>query len=109
MTVKTVRIMVLLFMLCLSSGVFAQEYTQKGTTFYATATQKDNTFPIKTKYTWEDTDKKTYTILLSKNGRAYIKKLSKSGKTYNKYLGEEISRNLSKKYKIEYKQLINKQ
>ena len=92
-------------------NVLAQDYIQKGTTFQEVTTQSksDSKFPIETKYTWEDTNKKTYTILLSKNGRAYIKKLSKSNKTYNKYLGEEISRKLSKEYEIEYKQLTNKQ
>ena len=40
---------------------------------------------------------KTYEILLSKNGRAFILRISKTGKDYRKYLGEEISRRYARR------------
>lgn len=90
---------------CTFTTVFAQNYTQKGTTFientlnYASKRGKS----IETKYTWKDKEDKSHKIYLSKNGRAFVKVTSKkTGNEYNKYLNEEISIKLSKEYNITY-------
>ena len=95
----------ILTIFCTFTTVFAQNYTQKGTTFIentSNSTSKRGK-SIETKYTWEDKEGKSHKIYLSKNGRAYVKVTSKkTGNEYNKYLDEEISIKLSKEYNITY-------
>ena len=90
---------------CTFTTVFAQNYTQKGTTFIentSNSTSKRGK-SIETKYTWQDKEGKSHKIYLSKNGRAFIKVTSKkTGNEYNKYLDEEIALKLSKEYNITY-------
>ena len=90
---------------CTFTTVSAQNYTQKGTTFIentSNSTSKRGK-SIETKYTWQDKEGKSHKIYLSKNGRAFVKVTSKkTGNEYNKYLDEEISIKLSKKYNITY-------
>ena len=101
---KTFIISILLFF-CTFTTVFAQNYTQKGTTFIentSNSTLKRGK-SIETKYTWQDKEGKLHKIYLSKNGRAFVKVTSKkTGNEYNKYLDEEISIKLSKEYNITY-------
>lgn len=101
---KTFIISILLFF-CAFTTVFAQNYTQKGTTFIentSNSTSKRGK-SIETKYTWQDKEGKSHKIYLSKNGRAFVKVTSKkTGNEYNKYLDEEISIKLSKEYNITY-------
>ena len=90
---------------CAFTTVFAQNYTQKGTTFIEntsnSASKRDKS--IETMYTWQDKEGKSYKIYLSKNGRAYVKVTSKkTGNQYNKYLDEEISKKLCEEYNIKY-------
>lgn len=90
---------------CTFTTVFAQNYTQKGTTFIEntsnSASKRDKS--IETKYTWQDKEGKSHKIYLSKNGKAFIKVTSKkTGNKYNKYLDKEISIKLSKEYNINY-------
>lgn len=85
--------------------VFAQNYTQKGTTFIENTSNyvSKRSKSIETKYTWQDKEGKTHKIYLSKSGRAFVKVTSKkTGNEYNKYLDEEISIKLSKEYNITY-------
>ena len=87
---------------CAFTTVFAQDYTQNGTTFVENK-QKAKSSSIETKYTWEDAKGIKYPIHLSKNGRAFIKVTSKkTGNQYNKYLDEEISKKLCAEYNIKY-------
>ena len=90
---------------CTFTTVFAQNYTQKGTTFIentSNSTSKRGK-SIETKYTWQDKEGKSHKIYLSKNGRAFVKVTSKkTGIEYNKYLDEGISIKLSKEYNITY-------
>ena len=90
---------------CTFTTVFAQNYTQKGTTFIentSNSTSKKGK-SIETKYTWQDKKGKLHKIYLSKNGRAFIKVTSKkTGNEYNKYLNKEISIKISKEYNINY-------
>ena len=101
---KTFIISILLFF-CTFTTVFAQNYTQKGTTFIentSNSTLKRGK-SIETKYTWKDKEGELHKIYLSKNGRAFVKVTSKkTGNEYNKYLDEEISIKLSKEYNITY-------
>ena len=86
---------------CSFTTVFAQNYTQNGTTFVENKTKRSSS--IETKYTYEDKNGKSYKIFLSKNGKAFIKVTSKkTGNEYNKYLDEELSVKLSKEYNITY-------
>ena len=85
--------------------VFAQNYTQKGTTFIENTSNSASKRgkSIETKYTWQDKEGKSHKIYLSKNGRAFVKVISKkTGNEYNKYLDKEISIKLSKEYNINY-------
>ena len=95
----------ILTIFCTFTTVFAQNYTQKGTTFIentSNSTSKRGK-SIETKYTWKDKEGKSHKIYLSKNGRAFVKVTSKkTGNEYNKYLDEEISIKLSKEYNITY-------
>ena len=95
----------ILLLFCAFTTVFAQNYTQKGTTFIentSNSTSKRGK-SIETMYTWQDKEGKSYKIYLSKNGRAFVKVTSKkTGNEYNKYLDEEISIKLSKEYNITY-------
>lgn len=101
---KTFIILILLSF-CTFTTVFAQNYTQKGTTFIentSNSTSKRGK-SIETKYTWQDKEGKSHKIYLSKNGKAFVKVTSKkTGNEYNKYLDEEISIKLSKEYNITY-------
>lgn len=101
---KTI-ITTILLLFCTFTTIFAQNYTQKGTTFIentSNSTSKRGK-SIETMYTWQDKEGKSHKIYLSKNGRAFVKVTSKrTGNEYNKYLDEEISIKLSKEYNITY-------
>ena len=90
---------------CTFTTVFAQNYTQKGTTFIENTSNSASKRgkSIETKYTWQDKEGKLHKIYLSKNGKAFVKVTSKkTGNEYNKYLNEEIALKLSKEYNITY-------
>ena len=90
---------------CTFTTVFAQNYTQKGTTFIENTSNSVSKRgkSIETKYTWQDKKGKSHKIYLSKNGRAFVKVTSKkTGNEYNKYLDKEISIKISKEYNINY-------
>lgn len=84
----------------------AQGYTRVGNTFtLSTGGQsKAKGLTVSTKFKVKDSDGKEYTINVSSNGSAFIKKTSKkTGKEYRKYLGEELSQTICKEIKISYK------
>ena len=98
-------ITLLITIFCTFTTVFAQKYTQKGTTFIENTSNSISKRgqSIETKYTWKDKEGKLHKIYLSKNGRAFVKVISKkTGNEYNKYLDEEISIKLSNEYNITY-------
>ena len=76
-------------------GTHAQVVRQ-GNTFVRVDSLSQGT---KTEYKYQEGGK-TYSIYLSRNGRAYIVKVSKKGKEYKKYL-PEISKVLSNELKID--------
>ena len=95
----------ILLLFCAFTTVFAQNYTQKGTTFIENSSNSTSKRgkSIETMYTWQDKEGKSHKIYLSKNGRAFVKVTSKrTSNEYNKYLDEEISIKLSKEYNITY-------
>ena len=101
----TTLITLIFTIFCTFTTVFAQNYTQKGTTFIentSNSTSKRGK-SIETKYTWQDKKGKSHKIYLSKNGRAFVKVTSKkTGNEYNKYLDKKISIKISKEYNINY-------
>lgn len=98
------KIIITLCLLLAMNASVAQTINRNGNNFVAesTKTSKSAGQAIGTKYTYTDTDGKTYSIWLSKNGRAYIIRTSKSGKEYKKYLTEEISRTICKEMGVTY-------
>lgn len=95
----------ILLLFCTFTTIFAQNYTQKGTTFIENTSNSVSKRgkSIETMYTWQNKEGKSYKIYLSKNGRAFVKVTSKrTGNEYNKYLDEEICIKLSKEYNITY-------
>lgn len=69
----------------------AQNCVLKGKTFEQVDTQstKAKDMGTKTAYTYKAKDGKTYSIYLSKNGKAFIWRVSsKTGKQYKQYLPE---------------------
>lgn len=111
-SMKKLFIAAALFIAALS-GVSAQDnnksnnVTREGKTFVAqSSAKKSKGENIKTEYCYTDTDKNTYPIYISANGRAFIiRTAKKSGKEYRKYLGEEISRQICKELGREYAEL----
>ena len=90
---------------CTFTTVFAQNYTQKGTTFIENTSNSTSkrSKSIETRYTWQDKEGKSHKIYLSKSGKAFVKVTSKKTSIeYNKYLDEEISIKLCKEYNITY-------
>lgn len=88
-----------------SLTTMSADVTRNGNEFVAQASTSKAGKATETKYTYRDTDGKSYTIWLSVNGRAYINRTSKAGNEYKKYLGEEISRQICAEMGIEYKDL----
>ena len=90
---------------CTFTTVFAQNYTQNGTTFIENTSNSASKRgkSIETMYTWQDKEGKSHKIYLSKSGKAFVKVTSKkTGNEYNKYLDEEISKKLCEEYNIKY-------
>ena len=90
---------------CAFTTVFAQNYTQNGTTFIENTSNSASKRgkSIETMYTWQDKEGKSHKIYLSKSGKAFVKVTSKkTGNEYNKYLDEEISKKLCEEYNIKY-------
>lgn len=66
-----------------------QDIARNGNEFVSTKKAKSTKEPIKTIYTYKDSDGKSYPIYLSATGKAFIWKVSKkTGKRYKKYLPE---------------------
>lgn len=82
-------IVLILGFIALSMGMYAQNVTLKGKTFIASKDSSSKSQSIKTDYVYLDKDNNTYSVYLSKNGKAYIiRKSKKTGKEYRKYLPE---------------------
>lgn len=90
-----------------NSTSYAQSVTREGNTFSSVKqsnNRRSSNPPVKTKYTYKE-NKEIYPIYISMStGSCFILKKSKrTGKEYRKYLGEEISRQICKEMRIEYK------
>lgn len=100
---KKIILFVLFLVFASTAHTFAQDYTREGKTFTATKSASGaKSSSVETSFIYVDTDGKSYTIWLSKNGHAFIKRVSKSGKSYNKYLSEELSREVCKEMGVNY-------
>ena len=85
-----------------------QNYTRTGNTFAAaqksTGAGTRAQAPEKTRYMYTDTDGKTYPVYIGKTGACFILRVSgRTGKEYRKYLGAEISAEICRELKREYK------
>ena len=101
-----VRLAVMLLMLfCLSINANAQNYTREGNTYISSTGERAKTNnAIETTFKVKESDGKEYVVYCSSStGSCYIKKISKNNKEYRKYLGEEISKEVCKEIKVEYK------
>ena len=83
----------------------AQGFVRQGNTFKSTSTRGAKGDTLVTKFSYEDRDGKKYPIIINRGtGSCYIwKKSSKSGKIYKSYMKTEISMQVAKECKIEYK------
>ena len=79
----------------------AQSYTIKGNQIVAVQKDKKES-SITTDMTYTHNGQ-VCKVKLSKNGRAYAEVTSKNGNTYKKYFGEDVSRELCKRYGVTYK------
>lgn len=85
--------------LMLAIPVFAQDYTKKDETTFVAKQKSSKSTPTLTKYTWVDSDGKTYPIYLSAKSCFIIRKSKKSGKEYRKYLPKEVFEEINGKQK----------
>lgn len=77
-------------------------YTRTGNNFTQVTAQKQSE-ATKTRLTYTTAKGEVFPIYLSKKGRAYIVRTSKkTGKEYKQYLGEDISREVCREYKVTY-------
>ena len=97
------RVIFTALLMLATMGASAQGFTRQGNTFVAQATAKGKSEPRKTNYTYKDTDGKTYPIYVGKTGSCFIVRTSKNGNEYRKYLGAEISQQICREMRIEYK------
>ena len=105
-------LLILTLILTLSATISAQSYTREGNTFISSTGERTKTTQAttKTKFTWKDSKGKEYAIHISNKGAAFVFKVSaKTGKEYKNYLGAEISQQICKELKIEYKSKSKKQ
>ena len=81
----------ILLLCCLTAPVaFAQSVQRQGNTFTQVSKQKGTEGKeTKTQYTYVDSKGESYTVYLSKTGKAFIYRISKkTGKEYKMYLPE---------------------
>ena len=95
----------LLLVLTIGLAANAQTYTREGNTFISSTGERAKTNnAIETTFKVKESDGKEYVVYCSSStGSCYIKKISKNNKEYRKYLGEEISKEVCKEIKVEYK------
>lgn len=79
----------------------AQQVKREGNTFVQSSQIVKSE---QTKYTWKDSKGNEYPIYIAKSGSCYVVRVSKkSGKEYKQYLGKEISAEICREMKREYK------
>lgn len=104
-----IGIIFVIMLICIPLTCSGQNYKRDGNTFESTAVTKSKVEPIKTKFTYKDTDNIDYPIYISSTGSCFINKISKNtNKGYRKYLGPDISKDICKELNIEYKSKQNK-
>lgn len=97
-------ILTIIILICVPNTCYAQNYSRNGNSFISSSTARVKSEPIKTKFTWQESDGNKYDIYISSTGSCFINKISKNtGKTYRKYLGPDISQEICKELGIEYK------
>ena len=96
------KILIMLVLLCVGLTSNAQNYTREGNTFVSTRSVKAE--PVKTKFTWKDSNGNEYPVYISSKGSCFVIRVSsKTGKEYKNYLGPEISEQICKELGIKYK------
>ena len=94
----------LIVLISIPNNCFGQNFKRNGDTFINMSTSRTKVEPIKTKFTYTDSDKIDYPIYVSSTGSCFINKISKkTNKEYRKYLGPDISQAICKELNIEYK------
>jgi hypothetical protein len=100
------KLLIILTLIVSCSMSTYSQISRSGDNFRNTSKEcvKKGSSERQTKYTYTDSDGKTYPIFVGKTGSCYIKRVSqKSGKEYKKYLGKEISSTICKELGIIYK------
>lgn len=78
-------------------SISAQDYKREGTVFVSTSKARSKGSAKKTRFTWKESDGTEYPIYMGASGSCYILRVSKkSGKEYKKYLGKDVSMEISK-------------
>lgn len=78
--------------------------TWRGNTIVATSASKGTSKATKTPFNYQAKDGKTYSIYISAKGSCFIVRTSsKTGKEYKQYLGKEVSQEICRKLKRQYK------
>lgn len=105
---RFISCIIVMLTLCVNNSI-AQSFVVKGKQFVATSQSNEGHGYTKTEYVWT-VDKKDYPIYISnKTGSCFIFKTSKNtGKEYRQYLGAEVSKEVCKRMKREYKPKSNK-
>ena len=101
-------IMLLTFsMLASAQDNTGKNYVRNGNVFVQVvkkgANGRKSTPARKTGMTWKDSKGKTYDIMMSSRGSCFVNKTNAEGKEYKHYLGAEISQEICKSLKVEYK------
>lgn len=80
------------------------QVVRNGNTFVQTSSRSTSKDTLVTKFNYEDSKGTTYKIIINRgSGRCYVwKKSGKTGKMYKQYMTEEVSRQISKEYNINY-------
>lgn len=97
----------ILMMLALGVNNSSAQITRQGMTFKASPAKRNvhKGDTLVSPYLWEDSKGKTYVIIVNKgSGSCYVwKKSAKTGKMYKMYMKPEVSQQICKELKIEYK------
>ena len=99
-------LIILVGLLICSSTINAQvSYKRQGNTFASTKSNRGSgKEPTKTKYTWQDSEGKSYSIYMGSTGSCFVMKVSKkTGKEYRYYLGKDISTDICNEMGVDYK------
>ena len=101
---KTVKILIAIIIIAILGVCNAHaQVRREGNTFKQETTRTTTKDTLVTKFNFEDSQGKTYEIILNKkSGSCYVWKQSKSGKMYKQYMQPEVCSAVSKEYGVTY-------